>query len=65
MADTALHYEVSTIPRKSVVVAAQPADGFILNTILSVTNYNALKKLIQKLQSGTDISTVVTAINAL
>lgn len=65
MADNAVHYEIKATPRKSVVIAAQPADGFILNTILSVTNYSALLLFIQKLQQGKDASSVVSAINSM
>jgi hypothetical protein len=65
MADTAKHYEVRVRPNLGQIQSVQVQDGFCLNPILSVTNFAAIKKLIQKLMSGTDISTVVTAINAL
>lgn len=60
-----IFWQVSTIPRVAEDVAAQPTDGFRLRTPMTATEYNALKLLIQKLQVGTDISTVITAINAL
>lgn len=39
--------------------------GFDTQVILSATNFDAIKLLIEEIQAGTDVSSVVTAINAL
>lgn len=64
MAET-VYYMVTAQPRVAEDSATQPTDGFSLRTILSATNFNALKLFIQKLQQGKDASSVVSAINAM
>ena len=64
MAET-VYYMVTCQPRVNEDSASQPTDGFSLRTILSATNFNALKLFIQKLQQGKDASSVVSAINSM
>lgn len=64
MAET-VYYMVTCQPRVAEDSASQPTDGFSLRTILSATNFNALKLFIQNLQQGKDASSVVSAINSM
>ena len=58
-------YDFRMEPWKGTVSATSVEGGYDAQVILSTTNFNALKLLIQEIQAGTDVSTVVTAINAL
>lgn len=58
-------YAFAMNPWIGTVNATSVEGGFDTQVILSTTNFNALKLLIQEIQAGTDVSTVVTAINAL
>lgn len=58
-------YAVTIQPNASGVSYTQPSEGTSQNVILTPTNLDAIKLLITKIQGGTDVSSVVTAINAL
>lgn len=60
-----ISYMVTIQPFSSGVSYAQPSEGSSQNVILSTTNLAAIQLLITKIQGGTDVSSVVTAINAL
>lgn len=64
MAET-INYRVTIQPRVSELQSAQPAGGSVQNAILTSVNLAAIQLLITKIQGGTDVSSVVTAINAL
>lgn len=56
---------VTCNPFASVQPVAQPVEGFAKNVILTATNKDAIALLLTKIQAGVDVSSVVTAINAL
>lgn len=58
-------YDFVMNPWKGTVNATSMDGGFDTQVILSTTNFDAIKLLIQEIQAGTNVSSVVTAINAL
>lgn len=60
-----ISYQVTIQPNQTAASSVQPSEGSSQNVILSSTNLAAIQLLITKIQAGTDVSTVVTAINAL
>ena len=52
-------------PWQGTVSATSVEGGYDTQVILSTTNFDAVKLLIEEIKAGTDVSTVVTAINAL
>lgn len=52
-------------PWIGTVSSTQVEGGFDTEVILTPTNFDAIRLLIQEIQAGTDVSSVVTAINAL
>ena len=58
-------YDFVMNPWKGTVNATSMEGGFDAQVILSTTNFDAIKLLIQEIQAGTNVSSVVTAINAL
>lgn len=65
MAET-IQYQVTAVPRVTEEASFRPSpDRFQINTILTTTNRDALLMFLQKIKDGTDVSTVITAINAL
>jgi hypothetical protein len=64
MAET-IRYLITILPRVAERPSVQPAGGSIQSVILPTATKDALLLLITKIQAGVDVSTVVTAINAL
>ena len=58
-------YDFRMEPWKGTVSDTSVEGGFDSQVILSTANFDAIKLLIQEIQAGTDVSSVVTAINAL
>jgi hypothetical protein len=58
-------YDFRMEPWKGTVSATSVEGGYDTQVILSTTNFDAVKLLIEEIKAGTDVSTVVTAINAL
>jgi len=58
-------YRVSMSPFVSTVSSVQKEGEYDNELILDATNFNAVALLFNEIKAGTDVSTVVTAINAL
>lgn len=58
-------YKFEMSPWIGTVSSTQKEGGFDAEVILTTTNFNAIRALIREIQAGTDVSSVVTAINAL
>lgn len=58
-------YRVAVSPFYSQTNATNKDGEYDNDVILSTTNYNAIVTLFNEIKAGTDVSTVVTAINAL
>lgn len=58
-------YKVVLSPFYSQVNATNKDGEYDTEVILSTTNYNAVAKLFDKIKDGVNVSSVVTAINAL
>jgi hypothetical protein len=58
-------YKVSVSPFYSQVSTTKKEGEYDNEVILSTANYNAIAKLFNEIKAGTDVSSVVTAINAL
>lgn len=64
MAET-ITYRVSINPRVGTVSSDNIDGGSDDEVILSTTNVVAIRLLLAEIKAGTDVSSVVTAINAL
>jgi len=64
MAET-ITYRVSISPRLNQTTATSKEGEYDQPVILSTTNFNAVSLLFNKIVAGVDVSSVVTAINAL
>lgn len=58
-------YKVIISPDVSVYSATKKEGEYDNEVILTTTNFNALATLLNEIKAGTDVSSVVTAINAL
>ena len=64
MAET-IKYLVEITPRFTETTETSIDGGYSKPSVLSATNFAAVKLLFTKINAGVDVSTVVTAINAL
>ena len=58
-------YRVSMSPFVSTISTVKKEGEYDNELILDATNFNAIALLFNEIKAGTDVSTVVTAINAL
>lgn len=64
MAET-INYRVTISPFVSQISSTQKEGEYDIEAILNATNATALADFITAIKAGTDVSSVVTAINAL
>jgi hypothetical protein len=64
MAET-INYRVTISPFVSQISSTHKEGEYDIEAILNATNATALADFITAIQAGTDVSSVVTAINAL
>ena len=58
-------YDVGINPIINTVSSTARSGGSQISVILTDVNVTAIRLLLTKIQAGTDVSSVVTAINAL
>ena len=58
-------YKTRLTPYESSVSETAKSGEYVNEVILDTTNFNALAKFINNIKAGSDVSSVVTAINAL
>lgn len=58
-------YKARLTPFETAVSETAKSGEYVNDVILNTTNFNALVKFINNIKAGSDVSSVVTAINAL